>query len=113
MRTLPSAPFAAGTLLAGWAAVEATGSRPAGGVVLLAGGLGCAALWRKRHGNRTALALTGVGLGAFVLSHVLSLGLGVGPWPAVIIVSAVTAAIVWAKADAPAALPVGAGAELG
>jgi len=113
MRTLPSAPLAAGTLLAGWAAVEVTGSRSAGGAVLLAGGLGCAALWRRRHGTRTALALSGLGLGAFALSHVLSLGLGVPAWPAVISVSAVTAAIVWAKADAPGPIAPPAQAELG
>jgi hypothetical protein len=111
MRTLPSAPFAAGTLLAGWAAVEVSGSRPVGGAVLLAGGLGCAALWRKRHGTRTALALTGVGFSAFVLSHVLALA--IGAWPAVLTVSAISAVIVWLKADAPAGLGVPARAELG
>ena len=113
MRNLPSAPLAAGTLLAGWAAVEVTGSRPVGGVVLLCGGLGCAALWRRRHGTRTALALTGVGVGAFVLSHVLSLGLGIGPWPAVLTVSAITALIVWLKADAPAQAQLTPTPELG
>jgi hypothetical protein len=111
MRQLPSAPFAAGTLLAGWAAVEVTGSRPVGGVVLLCGALGCAALWRRRHGTRTALALSAVGFGAFVLSHILALA--IGAWPAVLSVSAITAAIVWLKADAPAELPAGARAELG
>jgi CHASE2 domain-containing sensor protein len=102
MRTLPSAPFAAGTLLAGWAAVEATGSRPVGGAVLLCGGLGCAALWHRRHGTRTALSLTAVGFGAFVLSHILTLA--IGPWPSVVTVAAITALIVWLKADSPAQL---------
>ena len=111
MRTLPSAPFAAGTLLAGWAAVEASGSRPLGGAVLLAGGLGCAALWRRRHGLRTAAQLSAVGFSAFVLSHLLALV--IGAWPAVLTVSAVTAVIVWLKADAPAGLPAGARTELG
>src|SRR5476649_812948 len=111
MRTLPSAPFAAGTLLAGWAAVEVTGSRPVGGVVLLCGGLGCAALWQRRHGTRTALTLSAVGFSAFVLSHVLALA--IGAWPAVLSVSAITAVIVWLKADAPSALPGEARVELG
>ena len=111
MRPLPSAPFAAGTLLAGWAVVEATGSRPVGGVVLLAGGLGCAALWRRRHGTRTALGLTAVGFSAFVLSHVLALA--IGAWPAVLSVSAIAAVIVWLKADSPSALPGEARVELG
>ena len=100
MRTLPSAPFAAATLLAGWGAVEVSGSRPVGGVVLLAGGIGCAALWRRRHGTRTAVELTAVGFAAFVLSHILALA--IGAWPAVLCVAAVSAAIVWLKADAPA-----------
>ncbi len=100
MRQLPSAPFAAATLLAGWAAVEVTGSRPVGGAVLLAGGLGCATLWRRRHGLRTAAELTGVGFAAFVLSHVLALA--IGAWPAVLSVAAVAAVIVWLRADAPA-----------
>jgi len=111
VRTLPSAPFAAGTLLAGWGVVEASGSRPLGGAVLLCGGLGCAALWRRRHGARTALALTAVGFSAFVLSHVLALA--IGAWPAVLIVSAIAAAIVWLKADAPAGLTATARPELG
>jgi hypothetical protein len=111
MRPLPSAPFAAGTLLAGWAAVEVTGSRPVGGVVLLCGGLGCAALWQRRHGTRTALTLSAVGFSAFVLSHVLALA--IGAWPAVLTVSAIAAAIVWLKADAPSALPREARVELG
>jgi CHASE2 domain-containing sensor protein len=111
MRHLPSAPFAAGTLLAGWAAVEVTGSRPVGGVVLLCGGLGCAALWQRRHGTRTALTLSAVGFSAFVLSHVLALA--IGAWPAVVSVSAIAAVIVWLNADAPSALPGEARVELG
>jgi hypothetical protein len=111
MRRLPSAPFAAATLLAGWGAVEATGSRPVGGVVLLVGGFGCATLWRRRHGVRTAATLSAVGFAAFVLSHILALA--IGAWPAVLSVSAIAAAIVWLKADAPAELPVPARAGLG
>jgi sugar phosphate permease len=111
MRNLPSAPLAAGTLLAGWAAVEVTGSRPVGGVVLLCGGLGCAALWHRRQGARTALTLTAVGFSAFVLSHVLTLA--IGPWPAVVTVSAITALIVWLKADAPGQAPLTPAPELG
>jgi hypothetical protein len=97
--------------LAGWGAVEATGSRPVGGAVLLAGGLGCAAVWRKRHGTRTAVELTGVGFSAFVLSHILALA--IGAWPAVLSVSAIAAVIVWLKADAQGAITAPARAELG
>jgi len=97
MRALPTAPLAAGSLIASYGVVAATGSRPLGGAVLAAGGLCCIGIWRGRHGTRTAARLGGVGFAAFVVSHVLALG--VGPWPAVLIVAAVTAAATWALAD--------------
>ena len=100
MRPLPTAPFAAGSLIVSYAVVAATGSRPLGGVVLAAGGVGCIAVWRRRHGTRTAAQLAGVGFGAFVLSHVLTLALG--PWPAVLIAAAATGAAAWLLADARA-----------
>jgi hypothetical protein len=98
MRPLPTAPLAAGSLIASYGVVAATGSRPLGGVVLAAGGLCCIGIWRRRHGTRTAAQLGGVGFAAFVVSHVLALALGA--WPAVLIVAAVTAAATWALADA-------------
>jgi hypothetical protein len=100
MRRLPTAPLAAGSLIAGYAVVVATGSRPLGGVVLALGGLCCIRVWARRHGTRTAARLAGVGLAAFVASHVLALA--VGAWPSVLIVAAATAATTWALADARA-----------
>ena len=85
----------------GYAFAVATGSRPLGGLVLLAGGLWCIRVWLLRDGRRTAAALTGVALGAFVLSHLVALV--TGAWPAVLIVAAVTAAVVWTRFDAPSA----------
>jgi hypothetical protein len=107
MRALPTAPLAAGSLIASYGVVAASGSRPLGGVVLAAGGLCCIEIWRRRHGARTAAQLGGVGFAAFVVSHLLALALG--PWPAVLIVAAVTAAAAWSLADSrvlesPAAL---------
>lgn len=78
--------------------VEASGSRALGGIVLAIGGLWCIGAWARRHGARTATVLGACGLAAFVASHLL--GLIVGSWPAVLIVSASMAAIAWAKADA-------------
>ena len=98
MRPIPTAPVAAGTLIIGYAVAAGTGSRPLGGVVLLAGGLWCVRAWSARHGARTAATLAAVSLAAFVVSHVLALA--VGAWPSVLIVSALTAAAVWARADA-------------
>jgi hypothetical protein len=109
VRALPTAPLAAGTLVVSYAVVAASGSRPLGGAVLAAGGLCCIGIWSSRHGRRVAAQLAGVGFGAFVASHLLALALG--PWPAVLIVAAVTAGATWELADkrtlapAPASAP--------
>jgi len=98
MPSLPTAPLAAGSLIAGYGVVAASGSRPLGGAVLAAGGIGCIELWRRRHGTGTAVRLAGAGLLAFVASHVLALV--VGPWPAVLASAAAMGATTWALADA-------------
>ncbi len=100
---MPTAPLAAGSLIASYGVVAASGSRPLGGVVLAAGGLSCIAIWNRRHGARTAAQLAGVGFAAFVVSHLLALA--VGPWPGVLIVAAATAAATWRLADARAFAP--------
>jgi hypothetical protein len=97
VRVTPTAPIAGGTLIVGYAVATSTGSRPLGGVVLLLGGLWCVQTWTRRHGARTAATLACVGLGAFVLSHVLALA--IGPWPAVLLVAAVMAVAAWTRAD--------------
>lgn len=101
MRPLPTAPLAAGSFVAGYAVVVASGSRTLGGVVLLTGGLPCIAAWSARRGRRTAGALTGVALGVFVASHLL--GLAIGAWPAVLLGAAAMWAAAWVYGDAPAA----------
>lgn len=70
--------------------------------MLLLGGLLCIRIWLLRDGPRTAATLTGVAFAAFVISHLL--GLLIGAWPAVLLVAAATAAVVWVRSDAPAAL---------
>jgi hypothetical protein len=94
---LPTAPIAAIGLIVGYAVAVATGSRPFGGTVLAVCGLSCIAIWGRRDGRRTAIRLTLVGLGAFVLSHVLALA--VGAWPAVLLAAAVTFAACWRLSD--------------
>ena len=101
MPEIPTAPLAAGSLIAGYAVAAGTGSRPLGGLVLLAGGLVCVRLWTQRRNSRTAAELTAVALAAFVLSHVLALA--IGAWPSVLLVAALTAAITWLRADARSA----------
>jgi hypothetical protein len=98
VRTVPTAPVAAGSLIVGFAVAAATGSRPLGGVVLLLGGVWCVREWTRRHGARTAATLGGVGLLAFVGSHLLALALGA--WPSVLLVAVAMAAVAWTRADA-------------
>ena len=93
-----TAPLAAAGLIVGFAVADVTGSRPLGGVVLLAFGLWCVAIWLRRDGRRIAAQLTTVGLLAFALSHVV--GLVIGAWPAVLITAAATAAACWRLSDA-------------
>jgi hypothetical protein len=98
MRPIPTAPVAAASLIAGFAVAVGTGSRPLGGIVLTIGGLWCIQAWAHRHGRRTAVILGCVGFGAFVVSHLL--GLVIGAWPSVLLVSAVVAVVAWRQADA-------------
>ena len=94
---LPTGPIAAAGLMAGFGVAVATGSRPLGGVVLAACGLACIAVWLRRDGTRVTVQLTVAGLVAFVVSHLL--GLVIGAWPSVIVVSAATAALCWRLSD--------------
>jgi hypothetical protein len=89
MRSVPTAPVAAGALIAGYAVASASGSRPLGGLVLAAGAVWCLRAWDRRNGRRTAVVLGSVGAGAFVLSHVLAPQ--IGAWPSVLTVAAATA----------------------
>jgi hypothetical protein len=97
-RVIPTAPIAAGSLIAGYAVAVGSGSRPLGGVVLLAGGLWCVREWMRRNDTRTAVVLACTGLAAFVVSHVLALA--IGAWPAVLLVAAAMALATWIRADA-------------
>jgi hypothetical protein len=102
IRLTPTAPVAAGSLIVGYAVASATGSRPLGGVVLLAGGLWCVRAWTQRNDTRTAVTLACAGLAAFVLSHVLARA--IGAWPAVLLVAAAMAAAAWLRADTRAVI---------
>jgi tetrahydromethanopterin S-methyltransferase subunit C len=88
---VPTAPLAAAGLIGGFAAAQASGSRPLGGAVLAAFGLSCVAVSSRRDSRRTTAALTTTGVLAFAASH--PLGHLIGAWPSVIVVSAVTAAL--------------------
>ena len=90
---------AAVSLVAGFAVADLTGARPLGGLVLFAAALWCGLRWRATAGLGVAIALVGVYLLGFALSH--PLGSAIGSWPAVLLVAAAVGAIVWAVADRP------------
>jgi hypothetical protein len=98
VRSVPTSPVAAGSLIVGFAAAAATGSRPLGGIVLALGGMWCIREWTRRRGARTAATLAGVGLLAFVGAHLLAPA--IGSWPSVLLVAAAMAALAWSRADA-------------
>jgi hypothetical protein len=98
-----SSAVAAGSLIAGFAVADATGVRPLGGLVLLAGGGYCWWAWRRAAGTPTAVGLAAAYLGGFVASHPLAKV--IGAWPSVLTVSAVVGGLSWALADRRAALP--------
>ncbi len=101
MRRSPTAATAAASLIGGYGVAVASGSRPLGGAVLAAGGVYCIRVWHRRHGTAMAAALGALGVAAFVLSHVLAHA--IGAWPSVLILAAVTGAIVWRLSDTQAA----------
>jgi hypothetical protein len=98
MRSTPTWPVAAGSLALGFAVAQATGIRPLGGLVLVAGAGWCAVRWREKVGAGRAAGLVGLYLAAFAGSHVLAHS--IGAWPSVAVVTAVVAAGSYAVADA-------------
>ena len=96
-RDLPTAPICAAGLVGGYAVASASGSRALGGVVLAACGLLCISIWVRRDGRGTAALLTGFGLLAFALSHVL--GHLIGAWPAVLLVALAAGGVCWSVSD--------------
>ncbi|MCW3066674.1 MAG: hypothetical protein JWN32_3846 [Solirubrobacterales bacterium] len=97
MPALPTAPVAAGSLIAGYLVARETGVRPLGGVVLALGAAWCARAWLRDGGRGTAGALLALYLVAFAGSHVLAKR--IGPWPAVLAVAAATGGAAYIAVD--------------
>jgi hypothetical protein len=97
VHTVPSSVVAALTLVAGYAVAAATGVRPLGGLVLLAGLGLCWVLWTDLAGRTAALALVVAFVVAFIGSHLLALA--IGAWPSVLVVAALMAGLAWLVAD--------------
>src|SRR5204863_5836521 len=79
----PSAVLVTVGLAAGFGIAQGTGIRALGGVVFVGAGLAAGWLWLRRRGLAAALGLTALYLAAFVLAHVLALGVGLPAWVAV------------------------------
>lgn len=97
MTALPSSALTTAGLIGGYSVARATGNRPLGGAVLAVFGAAAFETWRRRSGLGTAVALTGMYVGAFGLSHPLAKR--IGAWPAVLSVTAATAAVAVAVND--------------
>jgi hypothetical protein len=95
----PSAVLVAVGLAAGFGIAQGTGIRALGGAVFLAAGLAAGVLWLRRRGPVTAVALAALYVGAFVLAHVLAIGVGMSAWLAVSLVTLTTAGVTFAVAD--------------
>jgi hypothetical protein len=90
-------PVASGSLLLGFAVAQATGIRPLGGIVLIAGCAWCARRWLGAAGAARTAVLVAVYTGAFVASHIVADTLGA--WPSVVLAAAVTGIAAYALAD--------------
>ncbi|GHC90681.1 hypothetical protein GCM10007079_37150 [Nocardiopsis terrae] len=97
MPAVPGAVLTTAGLIGGYSVARATGNRPLGGAVLAGFGAAAFETARRRSGLGAAAALTGVYVAAFGLSHPLAGK--VGPWPAVLGVTAATAAVAVASQD--------------
>ena len=97
----PSSLLVAGGLVVGFVVAQGTGLRWLGGLLLVGTGLAAARLWVRRRGWVVAIALGLLYLAAFVVSHVLSLGLGWPAWLSVGSVTLVAAGVTFGVADRP------------
>jgi hypothetical protein len=97
----PSALLVAVGLAAGFGIAQGTGIRALGGVVFAAGGLGAGWLWVRRRGVAVAIALAVLYVAAFVLAHVLAIGVGLPAWLAVSLVTLAAAGVTFWVVDAP------------
>ena len=95
----PSALLVAVGLAAGFGVAQGTGIRALGGAVFALGGVGAAWLWVQRRGWAVALGLGALYVGAFVLAHVLALGVGLSAWLAVSLVTLAAAGVTYGVVD--------------
>ncbi len=95
----PSAVLVAVGLAAGFGVAQGTGIRALGGAVFALAGLAAGVLWLRRRGPVTAVALAVLYVAAFVLAHVLAIGVGLPAWLAVSLVTLAAAGVTFGVAD--------------
>src|SRR3954470_10584270 len=95
----PSSVLVAVGLAVGFGVAQGTGIRALGGAVLVACGAAASALWVRRRGWAVAVGLGLLYLAAFVLAHVLALGVGLNAWLSVALVTLASAGVTFAVAD--------------
>lgn len=99
----PSAVLVAVGLAAGFGIAQGTGVRALGGAVFAVAGVAAGVLWLRRRGSATAIALAALYIGAFVLAHVLAIGVGLPGWLAVSLVTLTAAGVTFGVVDRPQA----------
>jgi hypothetical protein len=99
----PSSLLVAIGLAVGFGVAQGTGNRPVGGLVFAVAGAGAGWLCQRRRGWKVTAGLGALYLGAFVLAHVLAIGLDWPAWGAVSLVTIVASGVTYGVADRPEA----------
>ncbi len=101
MARIPTAPVAAGSIVAGFLVARRAPKRALGTAVLAPAAAWCTRRWARRAGTVPAAGLLGVYVAAVAGSHPLAKK--IGTWPAVFGVAGATGAASWLLADRRAA----------
>lgn len=96
-KSVSTAPLAALGLIGGYLTARETGIRPLGGVLLGTAGAYAGRTWLAKRGPSVTAALSVIYVLGFGLSHPLAKK--IGPWPAVLSVTAVSAGASWWLVD--------------
>ncbi|WP_028707735.1 hypothetical protein [Propionicicella superfundia] len=96
-RDVSTASVTALGLIGGWVSARESGVRPLGTVLLGAAAVWAGRTWYARHGAGPAAALLALYVAAFGASHPLARR--IGPWPAVLTATTVTAGTAYLASD--------------
>lgn len=96
-KSVSTAPLVALGLIGGFLTARETGIRPLGGMLLGAAGAYAGRTWLAKRGPGVTAALSAIYVLGFGLSHPLAKK--IGPWPAVLSVTAASAGASWLLVD--------------